>query len=71
MTAPREAIPTGLKALQVHVWFTILQVLMSRDFSNFNTDKKTHELVLRINKFYAPDPESPIPARVNAAVMGL
>ena len=71
MTAPREAIPTGLKALQVHVWFAILQILKGRDFGKFNGDKNYGRLALRTAKFYAPDPESPIPARINAAVMGL
>ena len=71
MTAPREAIPTGLKALQVHVWFAILQILKGHDFGKFNGDKNYGRLALRTAKFYAPDPESPIPARINAAVMGL
>jgi len=71
MTAPRELIPNGLKALKVHLWFGILQIFKGRDFGNFNADKKYGRLALRTAKFYAPDPESPIPARVNAAVMGL
>ena len=72
MTAPREAVPTGLKSLQVHLWFTLWQLLTRREDGNdFNADKRYNTLGLRTAKLYAPDPESPIPARVNAAVMGL
>ena len=72
MTAPREAVPTGVKSLQVHLWFTLWQFLTLREDGNdFNADKRYNTLGLRTAKLYAPDPESPIPARVNAAVMGL
>ena len=71
MTAPREFIPRGLKALQVHSWFALLRTIRDRDSNDFNADKNYFRLGVRAAKFYAPDPESPIPARVNAAVMGL
>ena len=73
MTAPREVIPTGLKALTVHLWFGMFQFLMThtRVGNDFNLDTSFARLGLRTAKFYTPDPESAIPARVNAAVMGL
>jgi hypothetical protein len=71
MTAPREIVPSGLNALKVHLWFGILQIMLGHNFGNFNADENYLKLGLRAAKFYAPDPESPIPARVNAAVMGL
>ena len=68
MTAPRETVPRGMGALAIHLWFGILHLQKGH---KFNANKRYNELKLRTNKFYAPDPESPIPARVNAAVMGL
>ena len=67
MTAPREAIPTGLNALQVHLWFGILNY----GGHEYNANKRFLEIYLRTAKYYTPDPEGPILARVNAAVMGL
>ena len=69
MTAPREVIPGGMGALAIHLWFSIFYRL--KDGNAFNGNKRYHEMKMRTNKFYAPDPESPIPARINAAVMGL
>ena len=69
MTAPRDGIPKGMGALAVHLWFSICYWLY--DGNNYNANKKYFRQNFRITKSYEPDPESPIPARVNAAVMGL
>ena len=71
MTAPREVMPRGMGALSVHVWFNIIHAVIEKGISQYNTNKRYFQLVLRSAKLYAPDPENPIPARVNAAVMGL
>ena len=72
MTAPREFIPRGLGALAIHAWFNLIYAaFIEKSYGRFNANKRYRTLGLRTGKFYAPDPESPIPARVNAAVMGL
>jgi len=72
MTAPREFIPSGKGALAIHAWFNLIYAaFIEKGYGKFNANRRYLKMALRTAKFYAPDPESPIPARINAAVMGL
>jgi len=72
MTAPREHIPRGQGGLTIHLWFKLLCSFFDENVLEYSTNKgNSMASWLRTAKFYTPDPESPIPARVNAAVMGL
>jgi len=70
MTAPRELIPRRIGALAVHLWYSIFKL---KSDSVFNFNRNTAHLLRKLfpAKKYKPDPESHIPARINAAVMEL
>ena len=68
MTAPRDAFPGGLGSVSIHLWFQLLFTIY--DGYTFNSIQTQVKRLLSA-KFYQPDPESHVPARVNAAVMDL